>query len=573
MEIDTQTFIRNLDSKLKIFDKAGATALCQELIVFLFASSEVFPLNDARKILQLLRRKRMFALMSKVADACINTGRTSYAIRKLYSQSLIDTGHLVAAKAVLHELISDTEQVRLNDKDALVENIEAKGLLGRVYKQLYVTVGNSNNTHSIKSIKDAITCYLDVYTSDNTHLWHGINAVALINRAKIDGVDVSGYPDHHSLAEAILLVIEEKRLEQQAFYWDFATASEACIALNRPGDALEWLSGYARMPECDAFELGSTLRQFEEIWQLGMNKEIGNLLLPILRAELLQKEGGAVIIDGEALMQQKKNESSATEGYKKLIKDTSIPDENGKRLEKVFGDDSFKTYKWYMKGADRCAAVARIGIDSAKGFGTGFLMRGRGLCDALGEELILVTNAHVISGDPQEKAIHPNEALIIFEALDRDAEFRLSEIIWSSSSSDLDAAICRFSKEDQAKLEKLTEEKKVKLFPAFEHLPIVDEPPSQRIYLIGHPNGGTLQLSFQDNVLLDIEIPFIHYRTPTEGGSSGSPVFNQQWDLIGLHHAGDEKMPRLNGKQGLYEANEGIWIQSVRQKMCQQITI
>ncbi len=50
----------------------------------------------------------------------------------------------------------------------------------------------------------------------------------------------------------------------------------------------------------------------------------------------------------------------------------------------------------------------------------------------------------------------------------------------------------------------------------------------------------------------------VHYRTPSEGGSSGSPVFGPtDWKVVALHHAGSNDMPRLDG-QGTYEANEGI---------------
>ncbi|MBO3273159.1 S1 family peptidase [Hymenobacter defluvii] len=69
--------------------------------------------------------------------------------------------------------------------------------------------------------------------------------------------------------------------------------------------------------------------------------------------------------------------------------------------------------------------------------------------------------------------------------------------------------------------------------PAGEKASIAHDAP-QRIYIIGHPDGGTLSLSLQDNLLLDYQEPLIHYRTPTVGGSSGSPVFNQQWQLIGI---------------------------------------
>jgi V8-like Glu-specific endopeptidase len=83
------------------------------------------------------------------------------------------------------------------------------------------------------------------------------------------------------------------------------------------------------------------------------------------------------------------------------------------------------------------------------------------------------------------------------------------------------------------------------------------------VCIIGHPGGGGLSLSLQDNLLLDYDDQKMHYRTPTENGSSGSPVFNKQWKLVGLHHKGDSRMPKLNGKQGAYEANEGIRISAI----------
>ena len=76
---------------------------------------------------------------------------------------------------------------------------------------------------------------------------------------------------------------------------------------------------------------------------------------------------------------------------------------------------------------------------------------------------------------------------------------------------------------------------------------------------------------FQDNELLDHEGPptgqpqipgvcRVHYRAPTEGGNSGSPVFNAAaWQVVALHHKGGRfGMPRLNGQSGTYAANEGL---------------
>jgi V8-like Glu-specific endopeptidase len=93
----------------------------------------------------------------------------------------------------------------------------------------------------------------------------------------------------------------------------------------------------------------------------------------------------------------------------------------------------------------------------------------------------------------------------------------------------------------------------------------------ERIYVMGHPGGGALAVSLHDSHLLDYEDPRIHYRTPTAEGSSGSPIFDSQWRLIGVHHAGSWKMPRLNGQVGTYEANEGIWIEAIRRRLEQML--
>jgi V8-like Glu-specific endopeptidase len=86
--------------------------------------------------------------------------------------------------------------------------------------------------------------------------------------------------------------------------------------------------------------------------------------------------------------------------------------------------------------------------------------------------------------------------------------------------------------------------------------------------VIGHPSAGGLSFSLQDNLLMDLAEPKLHYRAPTEPGSSGSPVFNAQWKLIALHHA-SVTAPLSERAAGAepYAANEGLWIQSIRQAL------
>jgi V8-like Glu-specific endopeptidase len=89
----------------------------------------------------------------------------------------------------------------------------------------------------------------------------------------------------------------------------------------------------------------------------------------------------------------------------------------------------------------------------------------------------------------------------------------------------------------------------------------------QRVYVIGHPSGRELSYSIDDNVLLDYDERVLHYRAPTEHGSSGSPVFNRDWEVLAVHHAGRMDMPRLGGQEGTYPANEGIWLEAVHRAL------
>jgi V8-like Glu-specific endopeptidase len=86
------------------------------------------------------------------------------------------------------------------------------------------------------------------------------------------------------------------------------------------------------------------------------------------------------------------------------------------------------------------------------------------------------------------------------------------------------------------------------------------------VYVIGHPRAGGLQMSLHDSLLLarDRHERLLHYRTPTEAGNSGSPVFNEDWNVLALHHGGSANMPRLHPEAGFYEANEGILLKAIQ---------
>jgi hypothetical protein len=61
--------------------------------------------------------------------------------------------------------------------------------------------------------------------------------------------------------------------------------------------------------------------------------------------------------------------------------------------------------------------------------------------------------------------------------------------------------------------------------------------PGDYANLVQHPRGRQKELALQDNQVIQDTGLLLHYGADTEPGSSGCPVFNNRWELIGLHHA------------------------------------
>ncbi|CAL9467834.1 hypothetical protein SUDANB1_02766 [Streptomyces sp. enrichment culture] len=100
----------------------------------------------------------------------------------------------------------------------------------------------------------------------------------------------------------------------------------------------------------------------------------------------------------------------------------------------------------------------------------------------------------------------------------------------------------------------------------------------EKVNIIGHPSGRLKEIALRDNAVLVRLDDFVHYTTDTEPGNSGSPVFNDQWEVVALHHSGVPKKDdqgRVLRKDGRpwqqgdgddaidWVANEGVRISSI----------
>jgi len=84
----------------------------------------------------------------------------------------------------------------------------------------------------------------------------------------------------------------------------------------------------------------------------------------------------------------------------------------------------------------------------------------------------------------------------------------------------------------------------------------------ERANIIGYPQDSFLALSCQKNFIVQVCEEVIHYTTDTTRGHSGSPVFNNRWEIIALHHSAGKSIKDAKGNC-TWLTNEGILISSI----------
>jgi endonuclease G, mitochondrial len=167
-----------------------------------------------------------------------------------------------------------------------------------------------------------------------------------------------------------------------------------------------------------------------------------------------------------------------------------------------------------------------------EGFGSGFLVSPR----------LLMTNHHVLPSLAEARGVGANFLHEFVSAgLQLGPVFELDPDTFFLNDEALDFALVALKPQadDQTLLDSLGY---VRLIGATGKI-LVGHP----ISIIQYPGGGPKQYATTQNKLLDVlETGYLQYSTDTLQGSSGSPAFNQHWELVALHHSGVPMMQ--NGK-------------------------
>lgn len=193
--------------------------------------------------------------------------------------------------------------------------------------------------------------------------------------------------------------------------------------------------------------------------------------------------------------------------------------ESAQTLERVLGRNDLVDVGFFnaMQRAAKAVCLVQLG----DGGGTGWLLN----------ERLLITNNHVLPTAASASAARavfgmetPGAAGLEF-TLDPDRCFV------TSHEDALDYTVVAFAESDEALLKPFST---TVLSSTWIARAALGEP----VNIVQHPEGQHKQYALRENEIIAVTPRFVHYRTDTNPGSSGSPVFNQKWQAVALHHAG-----------------------------------
>ncbi|MFJ3670236.1 trypsin-like peptidase domain-containing protein [Streptomyces sp. NPDC090106] len=210
----------------------------------------------------------------------------------------------------------------------------------------------------------------------------------------------------------------------------------------------------------------------------------------------------------------------------------------------IFRSATLQDVSFLRRGTELAASVCRLRVTAANGrsyHGTGF---------RIADDLLL-TNHHVL--------------------LDRDGGTPLAVEAWFGYESELNGrtrehqvVACEAeSAEGDPGLDWAVVRSAGPLpadAPAVALPGAVQVSPDDRVYIIQHPHGGPKKLAARHNVVRHVDETVVQYWTDTEQGSSGSPVFDERWNLVAVHR----RWRRVGADDQPAEfRNEGVRIERV----------
>jgi V8-like Glu-specific endopeptidase len=227
----------------------------------------------------------------------------------------------------------------------------------------------------------------------------------------------------------------------------------------------------------------------------------------------------------------------------------SVPVPDRQRLEKIVGYNNLLEIAWLERGLTVSKSVCRILFKTGVPQGTGFLVGNN----------LLMTNNHVISSpeDAGKMLAEFNYQTDVNGTLLPVARYDFDPTTFVTDQQ-LDYTLIGLAAPD-GKVAPLAQWGTLKLNPNAD--PVEDE----HVVIVQHPGGAPKQIALTANQVIQAWEHRLFYTTDTMPGSSGSPVFNQNWEVIALHHAGGDQ--QMNDQGDKRFVNEGILISWIKKHL------
>ena len=210
-----------------------------------------------------------------------------------------------------------------------------------------------------------------------------------------------------------------------------------------------------------------------------------------------------------------------------------------RRHEKIIGADRMMSLAWWRLGLTRSRAVCRI--VTPLGHGTGFLIPGGKL----------VTCQHVLAsaGLAEQSAAEFNYEEDEAGQLLTVHRFALDPARLFCASEGADVAVVALGSCSNGTSEAAH----------WGHLQLSHRVPvvGDFVSIVQHPNGNVKRIAASENEVVQVLSDHLQYTTDTLPGSSGSPVFDDRWDVVAIHHAGGD-LSRGYADGSTHFVNEGV---------------
>lgn len=254
--------------------------------------------------------------------------------------------------------------------------------------------------------------------------------------------------------------------------------------------------------------------------------------------EAVEKHGVAGVEDAELL---ERYEQRARRLKRRFLNPKPLPE--ALRMERVLGRDDRhnipKTEDERVAGMPVARIVDLTSAGGPAGYGTGFMVSPR----------LLLTNHHVLRNEADARISGANfgHEFIGGGVLNEGQIFDLLPDVFFYNNRPLDFALVAVA--DQSGSGKSLDQFGAHRLLAETGKIILKKP----INIIQHPNGLHKRYATEGNDLLDRLDNFLHYESDTDPGSSGSPCFNEFWEVVALHHS---SVPMMRGNQILNKKGE-----------------